>query len=47
VTARGIKLLLAFMVKQNRRVKSGDFVGAYLQVKQVRRVFISLDKSFT
>jgi hypothetical protein len=45
-TARGIKILLAFAAKHNKRVKSGDFVGAYLQAKQVGRVFVSLDKSF-
>jgi hypothetical protein len=45
-TARGIKILLAFAAKHNKSVKSRDFVGAYLQAKQVGRVFVSLDKSF-
>jgi hypothetical protein len=44
--ARGIKLLIVFTAKHNKRVKSGDFVGAYLQAKQVGWVFISLDKSY-
>jgi hypothetical protein len=44
--ARGIKLILAFCAKLHRPIKNGDFVGAYLQVKQVSRTFVSLDKNY-
>ena len=43
---RTVKLFLAFAASLKRRVKHGDFVGAYLQAKVRGRFFVTLDKRY-
>ena len=43
---RTVKMFLALACSFKRRVKQGDFVGAYLQAKVRERIFISLDRRY-
>jgi hypothetical protein len=41
-SSRGVKLLISTTCASHRTLKSGDFIGAYLQAKVIGRHFVSL-----
>jgi len=43
---RTVKMFLALATSMKRRVKQGDFVGAYLQAKARNRIFVKLDPRY-
>jgi Reverse transcriptase (RNA-dependent DNA polymerase) len=45
-SSRGVKLLLSTICASRRTLKSGDFIGAYLQAKVIGRHFVKLDLAY-